>query len=150
MNHFWIAVGMLALLALGNPLAAGEENAPLKIRWATLEKVTMVEKDGELVPEFSQELLDLQGKTVQVEGYMLPLDAGITQLEFLLTSSATESCEFCAPGGPVSYAGVNTVQGEPIRVSLDRILVQGRLELIYYDPLGLCYRLVEAVQIKKE
>jgi hypothetical protein len=49
-------------------------------------------------PEFGSIMKSLQGKTVALQGYVLPLDGGY----FVLSMNPMASCYFCGGGGPQS------------------------------------------------
>jgi uncharacterized protein len=83
----------------------------------------------------------LNGRTVKLQGYILPLEVGQTHKRFLL-SAWSPSCPFCLTAGPVAMVEVKA--RKEVNYSLEPVVVQGRLELLENDPAGLFFRLVDA------
>ena len=79
----------------------------------------------------------LDRKTVKVQGFMMPLEAGDKQQHFLLSSVPT-TCSFCVPAGPEGLVEVRT--RKPVRYTLEPVVVEGVLAVLNDDPYGLYYR----------
>jgi len=115
------------------------------IPWSLLTSVkTRVEKN-KVLPVFQPEQLALNQKSQRLQGFMMPLEPGERQRHFLL-SSVPLSCNFCVPGGPESMVEVRT--REPVRYTLDPVVVEGRFAVLSDDPYGLYYRITDAVGVK--
>jgi hypothetical protein len=166
--HRWRLVGALALglLSVGvpaqprsNPALAPGQGAgyhdprsafkPLEERegvlsWRLLSSVTTRIENKRPVPQFPTQLEKLHQQTVKVQGWMLPLEPGDRQRHFLLSSVPT-SCNFCTPAGPEGLIEIRTAQ--PVRYTLDAIIIEGQLAVLKADPYGLFYRVTEAQQI---
>lgn len=112
------------------------------VGWSLLTRTTIRKVDGKLGPDFPAALKPLNGKTVKLQGYILPLEAAQTHTRFLL-SAWSPSCPFCLTAGPEAMVEVKAKSG--VRYSLDPVVVQGRLELLDNDPSGMFYRLLDAV-----
>jgi uncharacterized protein len=56
------------------------------------------------------------------------------------------TCAFCVPGGPESMVEVKTKK--PVRYSMDVVVVEGQFAVLNDDPLGLYYRMTDAVAVK--
>lgn len=97
---------------------------------------------GKLGPAFPEALRPLQGKTVKLQGYILPIEAGQTHSYFLL-SAWSPTCPFCLSAGPEAMVEVRARKA--VKYSIDPVVVEGRLLLLDNDPGGVFYRLVEAV-----
>lgn len=144
MNTFRILTA--AIIVTFSLLAfAGDENENL-ISWDVLTNVKMIEQDSRYIPEFSQEVLDLDGKTIELKGFMMPLDNAETQKEFVLSANPVGSCFFCTPGGPEAMIEVHATSG--VKFSYDTIVMSGTLELVNDDPMGMFYRLKDATLVK--
>ena len=111
------------------------------VGWSLLSKTAIRKIDGKLGPDFPAALRPLNGKTVKLHGYILPLEAGQTHRRFLL-SAWSPSCPFCLTAGPEAMVEVKAKTG--VKYSLEPVVVQGRLELLADDPSGMFYRLVDA------
>ena len=102
------------------------------VPWSLLSAATIKMAKGKLGPDFPAALRPLSGKTVKLQGYILPIEAGQTHSYFLL-SAWSPTCPFCQTAGPEAM------------VEIDPVVVEGRLMLLENDPSGVFYRLVEAV-----
>lgn len=112
------------------------------LSWKLLSSVqTKVEKNR-LVPTFPQPVQALDQKTVKVQGFMMPLEPGVQQKHFLLSSVPT-SCGFCVPAGPEGLVEVRSKT--PVKYTLEPVVVEGRLAVLEKDPYGLFYRVTDAV-----
>ena len=162
---FVAGMGLLPLSGLGqlsSPVPAGVAGtgpgvhspnspfAPLPARndvipWSTLTSVKMKTVGRRLLPEFPVNVRALHGTTVRVQGFMMPLAPGEKQTHFLV-SSVPLTCSFCTPGGPESMLEVRT--RTPVKYSLEAVVVEGRMQVLDDDPMGLFYRMTFAVPVK--
>lgn len=112
------------------------------VSWKLLSSVqTKVEK-ARVVPTFPAQVQALNDKTVRVQGFMLPLEPGEKQKHFLLSSVPT-TCGFCLPAGPEGLVEVRSKT--PVKYSLEAVVVEGKLAVLDNDPMGLYYRVTNAV-----
>ena len=94
-----IAFSLLILMGVSSSLMA--QNT-----WLTLSKVTYKRQFDEMMgmevktPEYSQEIIALQGKTVEVEGYIIPLKGERAQSHFMYSAYPYAMCYFCGAAGP--------------------------------------------------
>ena len=124
------------LLAL--PLVAGAQS----VSWETLADVS-VEKQGlRFLPAFGESVQALDGETVTLQGFMMPLDQSDAQTLFLLSANPTQGCYYCLPGGPETMVEVRAA--EPVAFTYDPVTIRGTLEVLEDDPAGMYYRLTEA------
>lgn len=147
----FLAATALLVAALGPGLAPAQSpHDPLTqmlpdargaVPWSLLSKTAIRKIDGKLGPDFPAPLKPLNGKTVKLQGYILPLEAGQTHKRFLL-SAWSPSCPFCLTAGPEAMIEVKA--RKDVKYSLDPVVVQGRLELLDNDPAGMFFRLVDA------
>ena len=154
-----LSVWMLLLLlpaqaqtgAAGSAAAAATPHDPSKsmlpdargaVPWSVLSAATIKMSKGKLGPAFPEALRPLHGKTVKLQGYILPIEAGQTHSYFLL-SAWSPTCPFCLTAGPEAMVEVRARTA--VKYSIDPVVVEGRLMLLDNDPSGVFYRLVEAV-----
>jgi len=112
------------------------------VSWKTLAEVTPVKQKDRFVPQFSKGITGLDKKEVKLQGFMMPLDMGEKQKRFLLVA-LPPSCAFCLPGGPEQM--VEVVAKNPVKYGFDPIILSGKLTVLTDDPMGLYYRLSDAV-----
>ena len=112
------------------------------VPWSLLSATTIKMTNGKLGPAFSPTLQHLNGQTVKLQGYILPLEAGQTHRYFLL-SAWSPTCPFCLSAGPEAMVEVRAKTA--VKYSMDAVVVEGRLLLLENDPGGMFYRLVEAI-----
>jgi uncharacterized protein len=124
-----------------DPMTQMLPDAKGAVAWSLLSKTAIRKVDGKLGPDFPAALRPLNGKTVKLQGYILPLEAGQTHRRFLL-SAWSPSCPFCLTAGPEAMVEVKA--RKEVKYSLEPVVVQGRLELLDNDASGMFYRLVEA------
>ena len=106
------------------------EHAPLNAVYAGFQEAT-----------FSPELKALDGKQIQITGYLLVLDG--KQSVFLLSKEPMASCFFCGNGGPETIVDLQFDQNPPY-VMDDLILVVGTLRLNERNPNACYYRIENA------
>lgn len=75
------------------------------VSWRTLAQVDLVKESNRYSPRFSPDVQALADKTVKIQGFMVPLEAGEKQKHFLLSASP-QTCAYCMPGGPESLVEV--------------------------------------------
>jgi hypothetical protein len=112
------------------------------VSWKTLGEVKPVKQKDKFVPEFGKSIAAMDKKEVKIQGFMMPLDMGEKQSRFIL-SALPPSCSFCLPGGPEQMVEVQTKQ--PVKYGFEPILLTGKLAVLKDDPMGLYYRLTDAV-----
>ena len=100
----------------------------------------------QMTKSFTDEVKALDDQTIQVMGFLYPLEGGVAHERFLLTAWPP-SCPFCLPAGPTLM--VEVLAAEPIEFSEGAILVAGRFDLLEDDPSGLFYRLEEASLVER-
>ena len=112
------------------------------VSWKTLGDVKPVKQKDKFVPEFAKAISALDKKEVKLQGFMMPLDMGEKQQRFILTA-LPPSCSFCLPGGPEQMVEVQAKA--PVKYGFEPILLTGKLAVLKDDPMGLYYRLTDAV-----
>jgi len=114
------------------------------VSWKTLGQVTPVRQQDRFIPQFSKDVSALDKKEVKLQGFMMPLDMGEKQKRFLLVAMPP-TCAFCLPGGPDQL--VEVVAKTPVKYGFDPIVVSGKFVVLKDDPMGLYYRLTDAVAV---
>ncbi len=112
------------------------------LSWKMLGEVKPVKQKDKFVPEFAKSIAALDKKEVQIQGFMMPLDMGEKQVRFILTA-LPPSCGFCLPGGPEQMVEVQAKSA--VKYGFEPILLKGKLAVLKDDPMGLYYRLTDAV-----
>ena len=112
------------------------------LSWKTLGEVKPVKQKDKFVPEFAKSIAAMDKKEVKIQGFMMPLDMGEWQQRFILTA-LPPSCSFCLPGGPEQMVEVQAKS--PVKYGFEPILLTGKLSVLKDDPMGLYYRLTDAV-----
>lgn len=126
--------------------APGEREAQLTLPvssaplWTTLRQTKIAEdqKRGIYTASFPAEVKSLNGQTVTLSGFMLPMDTSQKSRHFLL-SKYTPVCPFCPPGEPNEVVEVTSKIG--FKLTDRMITVTGRLTLINDGEKGLFFRL---------
>jgi hypothetical protein len=112
------------------------------VSWKTLSEVKPVKQKDKFVPEFGKAVAMLDKKEVKIQGFMMPLDMGEKQQRFIL-AALPPSCAFCLPGGPEQMVEVQAKSA--VKYGFEPILLTGKLAVLKDDPMGLYYRLTDAV-----
>lgn len=118
------------------------------ITWDVLKNVEFDEVWSEefqayyMVPKFGKTIQSLDGKEVQIRGFIIPVD--IVQDYYVLSANPYSSCFFCGQAGPESVMEVQMVkQYDGLR--MDQVLTfKGVLRLNVDDIYQLNYILEEA------
>lgn len=113
--------------------------------WSLLTAVKLRDGPKGPRPRYTPEQQALNDKSQRVQGFMMPLEPGEKQKHFLLTSVPL-TCAFCTPGGPESM--VEVYSQNPVKYSLEPVVVEGRLMVLADDPYGLYYRIKDGVVVK--
>jgi hypothetical protein len=116
------------------------------VSWKTLADVKPVKQNDRFVPQFSKDISALDRKEVKLQGFMMPLDMGERQKRFLLVAMPP-SCAFCLPGGPDQL--VEVVAKTPVKYGFEPVVVSGKFTVLKDDPMGLYYRLTDAIPVNQ-
>ena len=132
--------------AAGSPGGGAQSLPELKgvVSWKTLGQVEEVKIGHRLVHKFNTEITALDSKEVQLQGFMMPLEAGKKHKRFLLSANVP-SCPFCLPGGPESL--VEVLCRDAIIFKMEPIVISGKLSVLKDDPSGLWYRVTDAALV---
>lgn len=122
--------------------------------WSTLGMVnTVTSFDAEFGMEIKKVKVSavaksLEGKEIEVDGYIIPLKGKLDQNHFMLSKFTQNMCFFCGKAGPETAMQVFLANGKKVAYSDDKIKVKGILRINENDPGGLLYTLDDAVLIK--
>jgi hypothetical protein len=136
----------------GTPPAAGSPGSGFQIlpelkgvvSWKTLGQVEETTVNHRMVPKFSTEITALDSKEVQLQGFMMPLEAGKKHKRFLLSANVP-SCPFCLPGGAESL--IEVLCKDAIAFKMEPIVISGKFSVLKNDPSGLWYRVTDAALV---
>ena len=114
------------------------------VSWGLLSSVTNRLEKNKLIPVYPAAVQALNQQKVKLQGFMMPLEPGDKQSHFLLSSVPT-TCTFCVPAGPEGLVEVRTKQ--PLRYTVEPVLVEGVLAVLNDDAYGLFYRIDDAKSV---
>ena len=140
---------LFLLMAIAPRLEA--QDAAKTNLWQTLAKITYEKKYDDLlgfkvdVPVFSQPIKDLAGKTVEVAGYIVPVEGYKSHTEFVFSAYPYNMCFFCGGAGPETVMEVTST--EPVKYTTDKVRLRGTLQLNNDDINQLMYVLTDAVLV---
>lgn len=106
-------------------------------------KITSDDKKGVYKASFPDEVKKLDGTTMKVNGFMLPLEPTEKFKHFLLTRR-TPTCPFCPPGQPNEIVEVFTDM--PVAWAEELATFEGQFKLIDNGEKGLFFQLDQAKQ----
>ncbi len=111
--------------------------------WDTLYKtsVKVDDKTGTYSATFPDEVKKLNGQTVKISGFMLPLENSEKFTHFLL-SKRTPTCFFCPPGAPNEIIEVYTTK--PTEWIEDLVTYEGKFKLMENKEMGVFFKMSEA------
>ncbi len=119
--------------------------------WKTLGKLTwkrFYDKDlgfDVSQPEFSEDIKALNGKKIEIEGYIIPVDLeGDYQV---LSAFPYSNCFFCGGAGPETVMELDMKKNE--RLINEKVLLKGVLRLNNDDFQKLIYRLDDVELVTK-
>lgn len=116
--------------------------------WNTLKDVEIKTRPDETgryeieYPQFGEKLKSLEGKTIRLKGYMVPLKEYTGHKFFVLSAYPFNMCFFCGMAGPETVIEIYSV--ENISYTSDKIEMEGTLKLNYDDANHLMYILNDA------
>ena len=146
---------LLRLAALASAIAplCGFVEAPMPQKWQHIEnndphwtilngaRVASDEKRGLMIATFTDLIRKMDGQTLTIGGFLLPLDTRASFTNFVLTRRNT-SCPFCPPN-EVTEA-IQVFAEQPVAYTMDEFEVTGRFAAIAESSAGLFYRLNNA------
>jgi hypothetical protein len=104
--------------------------------WEVLAGMFYFEKmiDGEkwFVPHFPDDLLALDGKKIELKGYMVPLSYKRQHQTFLLSVLPVSQCHFCGQGDIPEMVEV-ILKGQAVSIQNSPVKISGNLKLNKFD-----------------
>ena len=142
----------ISILLIAGYLCFSWQISTQKITWKDLKDVRFKKRYSKqdnmffLYAEFGEQVKALEGKEVEIRGYMIPVDpAGNI---FVLSAYPMAACFFCGASGPESIIQLKLKQ--PRRFTTDDVwTVKGNLKLNADNLEELNYILEEVVPIRK-
>lgn len=114
--------------------------------WAKLAKVNYDKTEDEYgeiyVPRFSDDVKKMSGKTVVLEGFIVPFDGLFQPDKIIVSSLPIASCFFCGGSGPETVAEVYLTKS--VKYTSKAVRVTGKLHLNDKDYNQLMYVLKDA------
>ena len=88
----------------------------------------------------------LDGKVIQVRGYIIPTEGYKSHTEFIFSAFPYSMCFFCGGAGPETVMEVTTKT--PVKFTAEAIILNGTLRLNADDINRLMYFLEDAEQVE--
>lgn len=120
--------------------------------WKTLSKITYKKQYDELmgfkidVPVFSKPIKAIEGKEIELKGYIIPVEGYKSHKEFIFSAFPYNMCFFCGGAGPETVMEVEAK--EPVEYTAEQITLRGTLVLNDSDINRLMYLIKDAVLVK--
>ena len=134
---------VFGLLLLAAPFQAVAQEV---ITWEALADLQIVENKTSWEMEFGPEVKKLDGKDIQINGFMMPLETTMEQKHFILSMLPLDGCQFCAPGTQSQFIEVKVAGNKGIEYTMQPIEVSGTLELLPEAPMGVYFLIKDAKQ----
>ncbi|PPK87442.1 hypothetical protein CLV84_0383 [Neolewinella xylanilytica] len=121
--------------------------------WQDLAKVSYEKKYDELlgfkvdVPVFAKDIQAMEGETIEISGYIVPVEGYKSHNEFVFSAFPYNMCFFCGGAGPETVMEVTAT--DPVKYSTERITLRGKLKLNNENINQLMYILEDAEQVTK-
>lgn len=142
---------LLFLLTLSIGISTLSAQSETPGTWKTLSKITYKKEYNELLgfkidmPVFSEQVKALEGKEVEMKGYIIPTEGYKSHTEFIFSAFPYNLCFFCGGAGPETVIEVTSL--EPIKYTADPITIRGRLVLNDEDVNRLMYALEDVKEV---
>ncbi|MBK8502575.1 MAG: hypothetical protein IPL46_10360 [Saprospiraceae bacterium] len=139
---------ILTLFLVGMMVQANAQEST----WKTLAKITYIKQYDELmgfkvdVPVFSEDIKAMEGKEVEVRGYIIPVEGYKSHKEFIFSAFPYTMCFFCGGAGPETVMDVYAKN--PVEYSAEQVVLRGKLELNATDINRLMYSIHDAEVIE--
>lgn len=105
--------------------------------WKALSDVKFKVRGEFYYPQFGEKVKALNGKTVEIAGYLYALEETRWSKHFALSSLPLESCFFCGVGGPETVVEVESKS--PVKQSDKPVRIRGTLTLNGTDTEKMIY-----------
>lgn len=142
---------LLLLLTISACLSAQTQS---KDNWNTLGMVTIsTEYDESLGMEIQKPTVSiiakqLDGKEVELSGFIIPLTGKLAQSHFMLSKYPQSMCFFCGKAGPETAAQVFMKSEKKVEFTEEKVTIKGTMRINATDMNNLLYTLDQAEVIK--
>lgn len=136
----------LFLLIGFHTLTSYAQDSPITVDWSVLTQVEWILTPYTMDANFSDEIKELHGKEVIIEGFMFPLEYTRYHDMFLLSQSPMSACYFCGPGEAESMIFIEA--SEPVEYTFRPFKMQGRFLLSDDVEMGILYELHDARRVR--
>ena len=146
---------MRILLVMSIVLTSGLSFAQTTVSWNTFAQVRFYKEYSETFgfevnvkpPEFSKELLALNGKEIKVKGYVIPIDVELGM--YMVSANPFANCFFCGNAGPETVVELFP-NGQFPRFSTDQVVTfKGVLQINQQGEMNTVpYQLFRAEMVK--
>ncbi|TYR32159.1 hypothetical protein FXV77_20070 [Sphingobacterium phlebotomi] len=111
-----------------------QDHKPLMNKvWETFDmlmyKVTKENAKTVYTPHFPAPLAALDGKTVELQGYMIPIKSGFRHNTFMLSVLPIQQCMFCGQNGIPAMVEITLSNGKKERMSDRPVTIKGKTVL---------------------
>ena len=89
----------------------------------------------------------LHGATIDISGWMIPLDPQADTVDYFLLSADEPCCGGCVPRNPLT--SIEVQMAAPLAPQVEALALRGRLVCLLDDPAGWRYRLIDAVPLER-
>jgi hypothetical protein len=141
------------LIALTTTVFITDNFAQTDNVWKSLSKITYRKEYDELMgfkidkPVFSDAIKSMEGKTITVKGYIIPVEGYKSHKEFIFSAFPYSMCFFCGGAGPETVMEVSAK--EPVKYTTEQITLTGTLRLNSDDINRLMFKIDHAVRVDK-
>lgn len=141
------------LIALTTAVFITDNMAQTDNVWKSLSKITYRKEYDELMgfkidkPVFSDAIKSMEGKTITVKGYIIPVEGYKSHKEFIFSAFPYSMCFFCGGAGPETVMEVSAK--EPVKYTTEQITLTGTLRLNSDDINRLMFKIDHAVRVDK-
>lgn len=97
-------------------------------------------------PVFGENIKAMEGKEIEVKGYIIPVDGYKSHKEFVFSAFPYSQCFFCGGAGPETVMEVEAK--EAVKFTADAITLKGKLSLNDSDVNRLMFKISDVVVIK--
>lgn len=138
---------LLLLLTLSTGLSAQMQS---KDNWNTLGMVTISKEYDQSIgmeiqkPTVSVIAQQLDGKIVELSGFIIPLTGKLAQNHFMLSKYPQSMCFFCGKAGPETAAQVFMKNKKKVEFTEEKVTIKGILRINATDMNNLLYTLDQA------
>jgi len=156
-NHHLVKKYLLVLILSMGMLLNGNSQPDVMKKdegaWNTLSMVTFQRTfDEEFGMDVEKPIISplvqaLDGKEIEVEGYIIPLTGKIKQSHFMISKFTQNMCFFCGKAGPETAAQVFTKDAKKIPFTDNKVRVRGILRVNATDVTSLLYTIEDGVMI---